>query len=191
METLKEKIARVVKEEIEIRPYDPAWPAMFEDEKACLQNILAKDLFLRIEHFGSTAVPGLPAKPVVDILVEVVSLNRIKAQVPPVLEPRGYDYFWRPTSGDTTPPFYAWFIKRDQAGRRTHHIHMVEKDYPQWEGLLFRDFLRTHPETANAYAALKKNLAIKYPGDRVAYTRAKTEFVRLYTDKARALFSKE
>ncbi len=187
METLEEKIARVVKEHVEIRPYDPAWPALFEDEKDHLLTCLPEGLILRVEHFGSTSVPGLPAKPVVDMLIEVKNLEEIRAQVPPVLEAQGYDYFWRPTMGDSTPPFYAWFIKRNDQGQRTHHIHMVEADFPQWEGLLFRDYLRNHPEAAQDYAGLKKDLAQKYPGDRVAYTHAKTEFIRLYTDKARVL----
>ena len=96
--------------------------------------------------------PALAAKPVIDMLVEVTSLERTRTEVVPVLTVEGYDYFWRPTFGDDTPPWYAWFIKRDEAGVRTHHIHMVEADFPHWERLLFRDFLIEHPEVAAEYA---------------------------------------
>ena len=78
METLEEKIARVVKEDVAVVPYDPHWPEMFEQERLHLLSCLPDDLVKRIEHFGSTAVPGLPAKPIVDILVEVSSLDETK-----------------------------------------------------------------------------------------------------------------
>lgn len=187
-ESLEEKIARVVREHVEICPYDPAWPGMFAAEKAHFLACLPRDLILQVEHYGSTAVPGLDAKPVVDMLVLVRDLETIREKVPPVLEAQGYDYFWRPTSGDYTPPFYAWFIKRDPQGQRTHHIHMVESGFPQCQGLVFRDYLREFPETARAYARLKRKLAAAYPGDRVAYTREKTGFIRHHTQKARAYF---
>jgi len=101
----------------------------------------------RIEHFGSTAVPGLPAKSIVVILIEVSDLEETKTRIVPILEAQGYDYFWRSSLDDDKPPFYAWFIKRDHNGVRTHHIHMVEKSFEHhWDRLLFRDYLITHPE---------------------------------------------
>lgn len=105
METLEEKIARVVKEDVAVVPYDSCWPAMFEQERLHLLACLPDDLILRIEHFGSTAVPGFPAKPIVDILVEVVSLDETRQRIVPILESQGYDYFWRPSLGENTPPF--------------------------------------------------------------------------------------
>lgn len=184
METLEQKIQRVLKDKIELVPYDPQWPARFEEEKAHLLSCLPKDIITRIEHYGSTSIPGLIAKPVVDMLVEVPDLHQVKEVVPPILEPQGYDYFWRPTRGDDGPPFYAWFIKRDGAGARTHHIHMVEPHFEHWDGLIFRDSLRSHPEMASEYAALKTRLAEQHSCDRVAYTLAKTEFVRKVLDLA-------
>lgn len=86
-------------------PYDPEWPRAFEREAAHLRACLPADLIGRIEHFGSTAVPGLAAKPIVDMLVEVSSLAEVTARVVPIPEAQGYDYFWRPTAGDDTPPF--------------------------------------------------------------------------------------
>ena len=177
-ESNAEKVARVVKEKISLVPYDPMWPLRFEAEKRHLRACLPAGPVGRIEHFGSTAVPGLLAKPIVDILVEVNSAVESKTRIAPILEAQNYEYFWRPTFGDSTPPFYAWFIKRDTTGARTHHIHMVEPDFDHWDGLLFRDYLIEHPDVANQYAALKQELASRYPNDREAYTAGKGDFVR-------------
>jgi GrpB-like predicted nucleotidyltransferase (UPF0157 family) len=177
METLEDRIKRVLQEEVSIVPYDPAWPRMFEEEKKHLLACLPQHLIRRVEHFGSTAIPGLAAKPIVDLLVEVDSLEETKARIAPVLEAQGYDYFWRATHGEDGPPFYAWFIKRNSAGVRTHHIHMVESDFEHWDRLLFRDYLIAELETAKEYETLKLALARDYPNDRIAYTNGKTEFV--------------
>jgi GrpB-like predicted nucleotidyltransferase (UPF0157 family) len=180
-------IARLNREQVEIVPYDPRWPDLFAREKAHLLAVLPGDVVRRIEHFGSTAVPNLPAKPIVDMLIEVSALDAVKACVVPVLESEGYDYIWRPTSGDDVPPWYAWFIKRDSSsGVRTHHIHMVEADFPQWESLAFRDYLRAHPDAGAEYAALKRRLASEFPNDRTAYTVGKTDFIARITMLARA-----
>jgi GrpB-like predicted nucleotidyltransferase (UPF0157 family) len=188
VESLEHKIARVVKEHVDVVPYDPAWPTMFAAERDHLRSCLPNDLIRRIEHFGSTAVPGLAAKPIVDILVEVSDLEETRQRIPPLLEARGYDYFWRPSWGDHTPPFYAWFIKRDARGVRTHHIHMVEAHFEHWDRLLFRDFLIRHPEVAREYAELKIRLSGVHDGDRIAYTEAKSEFVTVTTARAKAYF---
>jgi GrpB-like predicted nucleotidyltransferase (UPF0157 family) len=150
-------------------------------------SCLPGDLIRRVEHFGSTAVPGLAAKPIVDMLVEVTDLQATRARIAPVLESQGYDYFWRPTHGDDGPPFYAWFIKRDPStGARTHHIHMVEGQFSEhWDRLLFRDYLIEHPAVAKAYESLKVHLALTAPNDRVAYTRGKTDFVVKVTEEAK------
>ena len=190
LETLEDKIARVVRETVTVVPYDPHWPELFEQEKCRLQACLPAGIVKRIEHFGSTAVPGLVAKPIVDMLVEVTSLDETRREIAPVLEARGYDYFWRPSWGDDTPPYYAWFIKRDPSGNRTHHIHMVEADFAHWDRLLFRDYLIAHPAVAEKYCRLKENLAGAYPNDRVAYTKAKTNFIRTVTETAKKHYAK-
>jgi len=143
----------------------------------------------RIEHFGSTAVPHLAAKPVIDILVEVTDLEETRRRIVPVLEAQGYDYFWRPSMFDG-PPFYAWFIKRNPGGVRTHHIHMVESHFEHWDRLLFRDFLIAHPQVAAEYQALKFHLASAHPNDRVAYAKGKTEFIVRITDQAKEFYGK-
>lgn len=186
METFEQKLKRVVSEDVAVVPYDPQWPELFLEEKKHLEMCLPVGLIGRIEHFGSTAVPGLTAKPIIDMLIEVSSLQETRLRVPPVLEAQGYDYFWRPTWGDDTPPFYAWFIKRDKAGKRTHHLHMVESGFPHWERLLFRDYLIAQPETAREYGDLKQSLSETHRNDRVAYTEAKTAFIARVTATARA-----
>jgi GrpB-like predicted nucleotidyltransferase (UPF0157 family) len=186
VESLEERIRRVSSETISIVPYDAAWPELYRAEKDHLLSCLPRELMRRIEHYGSTAVPGLSAKPIVDMLVEVTHLAEVRRRVVPILEAQGYDYFWRPTHGDAGPPFYAWFIKRNAAGARTHHIHMVEADFAEhWDGLLFRDYLIEHPEVAKEYAAVKMRLAAEFPNDREAYTDAKTEFIADATASAR------
>ncbi|MHC4123946.1 MAG: GrpB family protein [Planctomycetota bacterium] len=188
MATLEERIKRVVQEEVAITSYDPDWPGMFEQEKRHLLDCLPKGLIQRIEHFGSTAVPNLSAKPIVDILIEVTSLEETKKKIVPVLESQGYDYFWRPTFGDDIPPFYAWFIKRDSKGNRTHHIHMVESNFEHWDRLFFRDYLIEYPDVAKEYQDLKLRLANNHPKDRIAYTNGKTKFIVRITQMAKKYY---
>lgn len=185
METLEQKVARVAAEVVDVVPYDPRWPEEFEREKAHLRACLPAELVGRIEHFGSTAVPGLCAKPIVDLLVCATSLEAVRVRVVPILEAQGYDYFWRPTTGDDVPPYYAWFIKRDARGRRTHHLHVVEPHFEHWDRLLFRDYLIGHPDAAREYAALKQRLSAAHHGDRVKYTEAKAAFIERVTARAK------
>ena len=171
-------INNLLAEHISITPYNPAWPRMFDTEKANLRKCLPPELIGRIEHFGSTAVPGLAAKPIIDMLVEVYSLEEAKRRIVPILQGLGYDYIWRPSFGDDIPPWYCWFIKRDENGTRTHHIHLVEPDFEHWDRLKFRDYLIEHPAVAEEYAELKYRLGKEFPHDRVKYTEGKSEFIR-------------
>jgi GrpB-like predicted nucleotidyltransferase (UPF0157 family) len=185
--SLEQRIAEAVREEISIVAYDPEWPRLFEMEAENLRSLLPRSLIKRIEHFGSTAVPGLAAKAVVDILVEVSSLDETRQLIVPLMERAGYDYFWRT---DVTPP-YPWFIKRNSSGIRTHHIHMVEADSRLWERLYFRDYLREFPDEAGRYERLKRRLCEEHPKDRVAYTEGKAEFVVPVTEIARQYYNCE
>ena len=189
METLEQRIQRAVAEDVSVVPYDPQWPELFRQEKEHLLSCLPRELIRRIEHFGSTAVPHLAAKPVIDILVEVADLDETRRRIAPLLESQGYDYFWRPSMFDG-PPFYAWFIKRNPAGLRTHHIHMVESHFEHWDRLLFRDYLIAHPQVAAEYQVLKFHLATAHPNDRVAYTQGKTEFIVRITEQAKQCYGK-
>jgi len=188
METFEQKLARVLNEKVDLVEYDTHWDRMFLEEKRHLESCLPSVLVKRIEHFGSTAVPRMPAKPIIDILVEVTSLERTKNEIVPILESQGYEYFWRASFGEATPPFYAWFIKRDTSGNRTHHIHMVEKNYKHWDRLLFRDYLRENAVVAKEYADLKMSLSRIYRNDRVRYTDEKTKFITRITRIARSYY---
>jgi len=181
----RDKLARARTERVEITDYNPDWPRQFEQEVRHLRDSLPQGLIGRIEHFGSTAVPGLAAKPIVDMLVEVPSLRVVHETIAPILERQGYDYFWRPSWRDGVTPAYTWFIKRDASGRRTHHLHMLQRDSPDWDRLLFRDYLIANPQQARAYGALKIRLAANAPGDRIAYARAKTDFINDVMREAR------
>src|SRR5215813_5548634 len=130
MSPLEENVQRAVRENVAIVPYDPRWPELFRREAEHLRSCLPAGLIRRIEHFGSTAVPGLSAKPIIDLLVEVCSLRAARLEIAPVLQAQGYDYFWRPSFGDDLPPWYAFFIRRNQHGTRTHHIHMMTRRRP-------------------------------------------------------------
>ena len=182
---LQKRIEKAVSEKIDLVYYDPGWISRFADEKKFLLSKFP-DVIKRVEHFGSTAVPNLASKPIVDMLIEVTSHKDVKEKNIPVLTTLGYDYFFRPEFDK--PPMYDWFIKRDKKGIRPHHLHMVKKNSKLWERLLFRDYLRKHPAPAEEYGNLKTELSKKFPNDREAYTTAKTDFISSTTKKAKKSF---
>lgn len=183
---LEQRIKALTKEPIEIVPYDTAWPARYAEVESELKRMLPRMLAQRITHIGSTAVPGLSAKPVIDVQVEVSDLELVKRDVVPLMEAAGYEFIWRPTMGDDGP-FYAWFIKRNSAGGRTVHVHMVEPGQASVDRIIFRDHLRNDPEEAARYDELKKDLAKRHPKDRTAYTSQKTAYVKEVLAKARSV----
>jgi GrpB-like predicted nucleotidyltransferase (UPF0157 family) len=183
----QERINFLISEEISIVDYDPRWPMFFDQEVAFLRGMLPPNIITRIEHFGSTAVPRLSSKPIIDVLVEVTSLEQTQRQIVPILNDAGYEYLWRPVLGND-PPFYAWFIKRNSSGVRTHHIHMVEHDSELWDRLYFRDYLRTFADEAARYDKLKRSLAQAFPRDRVVYTEEKTKYITSVTQRAKEYF---
>lgn len=161
-------------DEVELHPYDPAWPAMYDAEAERLAEALPAGLALRMEHFGSTAVPGLIAKPVIDILVAVTDIEEAREAAVAPLEAMGYA-FW----ADNPRRDRLFFVKGlpPRAIRRTHHVHMMELSPEFWRLLLIRDRLREDPEEAARYAALKRELAAKHREDREAYTEAKAGYM--------------
>jgi GrpB-like predicted nucleotidyltransferase (UPF0157 family) len=165
-------------DEIDIVPADPAWPALFAAEAARLWAVLSPPMILDIQHFGSTAVPGLAAKPIIDMLLATPDLAAARTAFPPILQDHGYT-FWV----DNPQTDRMLFIKGlpPSAPRRTHHLHVAEWGGALWSQLAFRDHLRNHPQDAAAYAALKHELAIRHRGDREAYTAAKSAFIRKMT----------
>lgn len=147
---------------------------MFADECDRLIAALGNAAWDAIEHFGSTAVPGLAAKPVIDILVAVPALEEARGTFPDRLATLDY-VFWR----DDPRPGRLYFVKGMPpfGKKRTHHLHVCERPGKLWSQLRFRDHLRAHPEDAARYAALKRDLAARYADDREAYTEAKGDFI--------------
>ena len=160
----------MVEEPIVLVDYSPAWPAAFQVEREALQRALGPWLAGPIEHIGSTAIPGMMAKPVIDIMAGVADLISSQPAREAVRELQYIHYPYR-------PDVMHWFCK-PSPNRRTHHLHLVPIDSALWaERLLFRDYLRADSAAAKAYARLKAELAEKYRLDREAYTDAKSEFV--------------
>ncbi|MFM2303534.1 MAG: hypothetical protein RLZZ135_943 [Cyanobacteriota bacterium] len=168
-------------DEIIIVEYNLVWQLLFQEEVTRIGKVLDTTFITRIEHFGSTAVPGLAAKPIIDLLIGVRSLFTAKQLVISPLESLGYAY-WR----DNPDPQRMFFVKGlPPNSPRTHHIHMVEPDSILWERLLFRDYLRQHPDEAKNYAQLKRQLANRFANNREAYTQGKTKYIQSIMKKVR------
>jgi len=152
---------------------------MYEEEKQRILRLIG-DVLLEIEHIGSTAVPEVGAKPIIDIMVAVRDLADAEQCIEP-LQRIGYEHV--PEYNDIIPE-RRYFHKGPPEGR-THHLHMVELRSDFWEKhILFRDFLRTHPEEAQEYHRLKNEFSAKYGRDRDGYTEAKTSFIESVIAKA-------
>ena len=162
-------------DDVRIVPYDPAWPGLFATERDRLCAVLDPREVHGIEHFGSTAVPGLSAKPIIDILIAVRSLAYARATMIAPIKSLGYAYW-----AENPKPDRMFFVKGmpPYGKQRTHHVHVTEPDGEMWRRrLAFRDHLRTRPDVARRYEALKRDLAERYGDDREAYSAAKTDFV--------------
>jgi GrpB-like predicted nucleotidyltransferase (UPF0157 family) len=160
--------------QLQVLPYDLRWVVEFEAERDCIAHVIG-DLAIRIEHNGSTAVPGLAAKPVIDIQISVKQLQPI-AQYAEPLATLGYVHV--PHADDAFCPFFH----RPREWPHTHHVHVVEAGgQEERRALAFRDFLREHSAVAREYAALKHRLAAfadaTSAGSREAYASAKSEFI--------------
>ena len=162
---------------VELVPYDESWPAEYRRFAADLRQGPGADALGRLEHLGSTAVPGLPAKPVIDVLGEIAPTAAARRRVIAYLDAPDWEYWWY---GD-----HPMFIKREGfMGRRTHHLHLAPAGDRTWERIVFRDYLRRRPAVAAEYAAIKTRLATGHATDREAYTQAKGEFIRRVTAEA-------
>lgn len=150
-------------------PYDARWPVQFRERAAALRHALG-DVALRIDHVGSTAVPGLDAKPVLDLQISVAALEPVDPFRDP-LERLGYVF--RPENPDRSKRYF-----REAAGEARIHVHVRRAgSWSEQLTLLFRDYLRGHPDDAARYAALKRGLAEKFRDRRERYTEAKGAFL--------------
>ncbi|MDO8297040.1 MAG: GrpB family protein [Caulobacter sp.] len=170
-------------DEIELVPANPDWPRRFAEEAARLRAIIPADLLIDLDHIGSTAVPGLPAKPVIDMLATVTDLEAAKARLVAPLEAAGYAFWAENPDADR-----LFFVKGlpPSAPRRTHHLHIMEPGPAAQRHIAFRDHLRADRADAARYAALKTDLAARFADDREAYTAAKGAFIADMLDAAPA-----
>lgn len=158
---------------IEICAYNPQWSDFFKKEATKVRAVLSQNIETRLEHFGSTAIPGLAAKPIIDIMLINDDTSVWPSLVKP-LQSLGYVYWVDNPRTDRMffvkgmPPF---------GKKRSHHLHVRRSNDAQRE-LLFRDYLIHNPDVAVQYENLKKNLAIRYRCDREAYTESKNEFIQ-------------
>jgi GrpB-like predicted nucleotidyltransferase (UPF0157 family) len=161
--------------------YDPEWPFRYEQEAADIQRSIPANNWYRIRHFGSTSVPGLDAKPTIDILLEI----HIGSDLDSIIEIfKNRSYYYSPQPENPAP--HMMFMKGytpDGFSGQAFHVHVR---YPgDWDEIYFRDFLRIHPETAAEYASLKHQLKNQFEYDRDGYTHAKSDFIQHYTKIAK------
>lgn len=175
------QVNRAVSRPVQIVAYDPRWPRLYEEERDLVFNRV-ETLVVALEHIGSSAVPGLGGKPIIDLMAGVrcpsdadECLLRLRDDYPDVTpEPENPDWYYCLGKPCQSAPAYSV------------HLHLVRFASDHWaRHLLFRDYLRTHPATAHHYFALKTALAAKFGADRVGYTDAKTPFIAAIVDQAR------
>ena len=153
------------------------WAANFDGEKQLLLKTLGEKV-VDIRHIGSTSIPGMPAKPIIDILAAVQKLADVETFA------QGLSQIGYKDKGSGGVSGRRYFVKGGEV-QRTHHLNFCEPNSVFWRShLAFREYLERHPESAREYAALKRRLADEFPNDRGAYTDGKEEFVRSVLDRA-------
>lgn len=164
---------------ISVEPYDPAWPARFEVEASRIRDTTGDGL-LAIEHIGSTSVPGLAAKPIIDMMGLVPSFEAGRRLVVPIRR-LGYLYY-----GENDIPRRQYFVLEDASGHDVFHLHILEEGSTDARNhILFRDYLRAHADAQESYTAFKQDLIAQYANDRRAYTEAKADFIAGILARAR------
>lgn len=184
-ETDEERRARIYP--VILREYNPAWPQWFTEEKANLERMIGADNIAKINHIGSTSVPGLLAKPTVDILLEIHETTDVDKLITAMQSPE-YICLNELALTMPTPPPHLMFLKgylSDGFAEKVYHIHV--RYHSDWDELIFRDYLIAHPKTAAEYAELKRRLFQAHEHDRDGYTEAKGTFVKGITEKARGI----
>jgi len=172
------------KEKIEIVPFTPQWEEVFNQEVDALKQAFGKVL-LKIHHIGSTSIPGIVAKPIVDMLPVVKDIRAVD-RITPSIEALGYE-----AKGEYGMPGRRFFVK-SQGGKRLFNMHVFEEGHADIQRhLLFRDYLRAHPEEALLYADLKKDLVLQYPDDIERYCWGKEDFIKEIDRKAMTWYNKE
>ena len=161
---------------VRLVPYRPEWPSLFEQEKRRILAAIGQHV-LDVQHVGSTAIPGMLAKPILDIGIAVESFEEATVCIAP-MEALRYRY-----RGELGIPYRHYFVRGEP---RTHQVHMLEREGPEWgRMLLFRDFLRAHVEARRAYADLKQRVATVHSADVERYTKEKGPFIEKIIKEAR------
>ena len=164
-----------------LRKHRAEWAKFYEQEKDTIISALGTNNMYRINHIGSTSVPGLIAKPTIDILLEIPTDADIPSLTAALIS-AGYICNTQPNN----PAPHLMFMKGyTPQGFRGQAVHLHVRFPGDWNELYFRDYLRSHPETAKSYGKLKQNLQLRYEHDRDAYTEAKTDFIQEATRLAR------
>lgn len=159
---------------VELVAYDPTWPALFAQEKARLLAAIGADTLVRIEHFGSSAIAGIQAKPYIDLLVAIAPEQLFSDDLIQQFEALDYAYFKVPERANI-----AAYMSFQRGSERTqiYHLHVCPLSNVMWEQLAFRDYLNTHPIRARQYERLKLGLAAQFRHDRGAYVLGKARFI--------------
>jgi GrpB-like predicted nucleotidyltransferase (UPF0157 family) len=161
---------------VKLAPYTEEWKLLFEVEKASLRTVV-NSYILDVQHVGSTSIPGMLAKPIIDIAIAVLDFEEAKVCIGPI-EALGYEY-----KGEFGIPRRHYFVKGDP---RIFHLHICEVNSLEWQNLLlFRDYLSHHLDVAKDYSEQKLQLASKYPQDRTAYLDGKAPFIEKVLQLAR------
>ncbi|RYE27379.1 MAG: GrpB family protein [Sphingobacteriaceae bacterium] len=185
----KKVLSDLTKEEIghlfpiEISQYDSNWPKLYEEERQLIEKNIDPTLFSRIEHFGSTSVPGLSSENTIDILMAVEFEDTSTHEIIEQMKKIGYEFNWQNEGANNHMVFIKGYDPEDPK-QQTYHIHAAPENHSLWNRIHFRNYLITHPEVAQVYEELKKSLANKYKHERVEYRIAKTEFIKEITDKS-------
>lgn len=163
---------------VEVVPHNPQWREAFEVESQQISRVLGENYAI-VHHIGSTAIPGIYAKPIIDFLVEVKDVVKVDEQTPK-MESLGYQ-----AMGEYGIPGRRYFRKDNVLGIRTHHVHFFEVGSAEIERhLIFRDYAIAHPEEAQKYSDLKRDLAQKYPQDIEGYMDGKDGLIKTMERKA-------
>ncbi len=169
---------------VKLCKYDNRWAQLFEEEKERLRKLLGKEI-VGIVHVGSTSIPGLCAKPIIDIMIvvkDIASIDMLKK----ILGANNYEYRENASSDERV------FFAKGPHERRTHYLHVVEFGSNEWNSLIsFRDYLREHDDVRAEYELLKKSLYKKYADNRDKYTVAKDDFIKSILKQARNIVEEE
>lgn len=163
---------------VKLKKHNKKWADLFEKEKKMLLKRFP-GVILGISHGGSTAIPNIPAKPIIDMFAVVSSLKKVET-IREDLEKMGYEYSGREDVKERI------LYRKGKPELQTHHLHFVEKESNEWKNhMLIRDYFLKYPNMAKGYAKLKLLLAKKYPNDRKAYTEGKDTFIKSVIQKAK------